>query len=191
MVNDIIAVGGVMVGVLGSMVGLFPYLKKKGIDVDKAIGTVEKGLDTANIMMSVAEPLMPAPVVNVLELIKTWAKIAAGNAEQLSHAGTINKEEREQVAENVVLNVLQEAKVPVDTNKKALIDAAIKNTVNDLGHAPVSEAQIQAQLQQAQQQIAILQQEKAQLQQTINTIQSTAQTVQTVQNTQMVQAVQS
>ncbi|WP_175412965.1 hypothetical protein [Clostridium sp. AWRP] len=176
-INILIAIGGVVV--LGATLLLFPNLKKKGIDVD---GVIDKVANEAEAIISVGkEVLLPAnPVINVLDLIDKWAKIAAGNSQQLSHAGVISKDARSQVAENVVLNVCQEAKIPVDENKKALIDAAIKNAVNDFGHEPTTEAQ-------KQEQIIKLTQENADLKQKLEAIQNT---VASTQNTSTITPVQ-
>mgnify|MGYP000844605698 FL=1 len=183
-IDILIAIGGAVVGVLGTMLFLFPNLKKNGVNVDGFIDKVEKGADEAGAIISVGKEVLPAnPVINVLDLIDKWAKIAAGNSQQLSHAGVISKDERSQVAENVVLNVCQEAKVPVDENKKALIDAAIKNAVNDFGHEPTTEAQ-------KQEQISKLTQENADLKQKLEAIQNTVASTQNA-STVTPQAVQS
>lgn len=67
--------------------------------------------------------------------MQKWAQIAVGDAEQLYHAGDINKDERRKVAESVVESVLKELNIDIDENKRELIDAAIKNAVNELGHS--------------------------------------------------------
>jgi hypothetical protein len=49
-VNDIVAVGGVLVGVIGGIYGLVPYLKKKNINTEKV-------LDTTGDVLKATEPL--------------------------------------------------------------------------------------------------------------------------------------
>lgn len=127
---------GVTVCVLLVLLALFPLLIKKGINLDNYFKETEKVVDTSNKLLGLANEVLPNnKAVNILEIIDKWAKIAVGNAEQLYHAEGIQKDERAETAENVVLNVLKELNIEVDDNKKALIAAAIKNAVNDLGHA--------------------------------------------------------
>ena len=49
-VNDIVAVGGVLVGAIGGIYGLVPYLKKKNINTEKV-------LDTTGDVLKATEPL--------------------------------------------------------------------------------------------------------------------------------------
>lgn len=177
----LITVVSVIVGVLGVLIGVFPFLKKKGYPIEKTLNTAQDVLQKAGSALDVAGQILPAnPAINILKTIENWAKIAVGNAEQLYHAGDIRKDERATVAEQVVLNVLKELNITVDDNKKALIDAAIKEAVNSLGHAPAdvkTQQEAQEQLQQANKQ---LQNENTQLKQTISNVQNTVQKLQQV-----------
>ncbi|WP_234121185.1 hypothetical protein [Clostridium hydrogenum] len=170
----VIAMLGTTVGVLGAVIGILPYAKKKGINVDGAI----KELNTKGALVQAAvdevKALLPIQAQGVINLIEKWAPIAVGNAEQLYHAGDIGKDDRAGAAESVVLNVLKELNIEVDDNKKALIDATIKNAVNDLGHVPVSEAEKNKQLQDTLNKVNTLESQNQQLQQKLNTIKSTA-----------------
>lgn len=126
---------GVLGGVIGSMLFLFPYLKKKGIDVGSKLDTAQKIVDDGDKILSIVKPILPKnQVVNVLDIIDKWAKIAVGNSEQLYHAGELGPDDRKVTAENVVTNVAEQAGITVDENKKQLIHAAIESAVNDLGH---------------------------------------------------------
>ncbi|WP_234123435.1 hypothetical protein [Clostridium hydrogenum] len=132
----IIIILAVTAGVLATLLFIFPLLKKKGVDAGKALDNAQTAVNTAGKLIDAATAVLPSnPALNILEIVEKWAKIAVGDAEQLYHAGDITKDERAKTAETVVLNVLSELKIDVDDNKKALIDAAIKNAVNDLGHA--------------------------------------------------------
>jgi hypothetical protein len=147
---------GVVGGVLGSTVA-FSLLKKKGINVDKGIETINNVVQAAEPVINVASELLPNnPSIGVLKIVEKWAKIAAGNAEQLSHAGDISKDDRAQVAEDVVNAVLKELDVEVTDNRKVLIDAAIKDVVNGFGHTEPSE-------QQRAEEKAVLENEKQEL----------------------------
>lgn len=188
-ISILIATAGVTIGVLGIMIGAIPFLKKKGVDVDKTIKDLNTKGELIEGITDQLKPVLPKKVVNVIDLIEKWAPIAAGKAEQMVHAGEIGKDDRATTAEDVVLSVLKEAEIEVDENKKKLIDAAIKNAVNDFGHAPKDVKQIQAQAEatqkqlqsekeQIQAQLSQVQNENAQLKQTIASVQATLQPTQ-------------
>jgi hypothetical protein len=137
----LIGILGTIIGVLGASIGLLPYFKNRGVNVAEALSKIEAVINEADNILDVTKPLLPKDVVNILDVIEKWSKIAVGSAEQLYHAGDIEKAERTKIAENVVLNVLNEMNITIDDNKRALIDASIKNAVNDLGHEPTTEVQ--------------------------------------------------
>ncbi|KOF56823.1 hypothetical protein AGR56_09185 [Clostridium sp. DMHC 10] len=170
----LISVIGVTFGALGAMLGVVPYLKKKNVNVDGAIKELNNKGEIVKAVADELKPILPKSAQTVIEIIEKWAPIAVGKAEQLYHAGDIQKDDRAQIAENVVLSVLKEMNINLDDNKKELIDAAIKNAVKDLGHAPVSEAEKNKQLQDALNKADTLQSQNLQLQQKLNTIKSTA-----------------
>lgn len=180
---QLLVIGGVVGAVAGFLAGV-PYLKKKGININRGVDTANNAVNLAEPVINIADTLLPNnPVVNVLKIIEKWAKIAAGNAEQLTHAGDINKEERAEVAESVVNAVLKELNIDVNDNRKILIDAAIKDVVNDFGHTDPSEAERQAKEQALQNQVSQLTTENANLKNAITTAANTAQvTTQTVSN---------
>lgn len=173
-ISMLISVLGVTFGVLGIMLGVVPYLKKKNVNVDGAIKELDSKGELVQAVADEIKPLLPTQAQIIMNTIEKWAPIAAGKAEQLYHAGDAQKEDRTQIAENVVISTLKEMKVTVDDNKKELIDAAVKNAVNDLGHAPTSEAEKNKQLQDALNKIDTLQNQNLQLQQKLSTIKSTA-----------------
>lgn len=136
---DVIAVSilfGVIGGVFGTIIFLFPYLKSKGINIKPVLSDIKKIVDTSGKFIDAASIVMPSnKALSTVKTIEEWAKIAVGDAEQLYHSGDICKEERAKVAENVVYSVLKEMNIEIDDNKKNIINAAIKNAVNDLGHS--------------------------------------------------------
>lgn len=130
---------GVVGGVIGTIMFLFPYLKKKGIDVTSVLLDVRKVVDTSDKIIDTVNEVLPGnPAVGALQVIEKWAQIAVGDAEELYHTGDICKADREKVAKSVVLSVIKELNIEIDENKRQLIDAAIKNAVNDLGHSSKS-----------------------------------------------------
>lgn len=170
----VIAMLGTTVGVLGIVLGILPYAKKKDINVDGAIKELNSKGELIQAAVDEIKPILPTQAQGVINLIEKWAPIAAGNAEQLYHAGDISKDDRAGAAESVVLNVLKEMNITVDDNKKALIDATIKNAVNDLGHAPADAKQLQATQDDLKAKNQELQDKNTQLQQTINQITTAA-----------------
>lgn len=136
---DVIAVSmlcGVIGGVLGTIMFLFPYLKSKGINIKSVLMDIRSVINVSDKLIDAASGIVPDnKALNVVKAIEEWAKIAVGDAEQLYHSGDICKEERAKVAENVVYSVLKEMNIEIDDNKKNIINAAIKNAVNDLGHS--------------------------------------------------------
>jgi hypothetical protein len=96
-------------------------------------------------------------------------------AEQLAHAGSLQtNEEKFKSAQETVYAALKEINVTPTDNQKKLIDDFIQEAVNDLGHAPVSEAEKNAQIAKINQDLAAVQAENTQLKQKLTTIQSTA-----------------
>lgn len=171
---------GVVGVVLGSLGGI-TYCRKKSINIDKGIDTVTNIVQTAEPIVGVADALFPNnPAVVILKTIEKWAKIAAGNAEQLKHAGDISGDQRADTAEKVVNAVLKELNIDVTENRKILMDAAIKDIVNSFGHTEPTEAQKQAQLQQVQQQLQQQMLQNQQLQQKLAQVQSAVGTTTTV-----------
>lgn len=167
-VNDIVAIGGVLVGVIGGIFGLVPYLKKKGVDTEKVLDTTQNVLEATEPLIHVAEGI-PAlkPAATLVDFMEKKALSGAKVAEQLGHAGELKtNEEKFKKAQQVVYNSLTEINITPTDNQKKLIDDFIQEAVNDLGHAPVSEAEKNVQLQKVQA-------ENVQLKQKLTTIQST------------------
>ena len=127
---------GVLAGAVMVMLIVFPILKKRGIDVNDVLEQTKKAVDSSGKILTIVKSTVPNNgVLNILDIVQKWAQIAVGDAEQLYHAGDINKDERTKVAESVVESVLKELNIDIDENKRELIDAAIKNAVNELGHS--------------------------------------------------------
>lgn len=127
---------GILSGAVIVMLIVFPILKKRGIDVNDVLDQTKKAVDSSGKILTIVKSTLPNNgVLNILDIVQKWAQIAVGDAEQLYHAGDINKDERRKVAESVVESVLKELNIDIDENKRELIDAAIKNAVNELGHS--------------------------------------------------------
>jgi hypothetical protein len=181
--NDILAVGGVLVGVIGAIFGLVPFLKKKNIDAEKVLDTTQNVLEAAEPLIQVAKTIPELRTgANLVDLIQNKAISAAKIAEQLGHAGKLkDNEEKFNYARNTVYSILKEIDVDPTDNQKKLIDDFIQEGVNDLGHAAPAEAEKNTQLQK-------IQAENSQLKQKLTTIQNTVGTTQNT-NTQATQPV--
>ncbi|HCW04436.1 MAG TPA: hypothetical protein DGK91_07875 [Clostridium sp.] len=125
----------VTIGVIAIVVGLVPFLKKRGINLTSYFATANKVVNKANYTVDLLNQALPDnKVVDILEIIAKWAKIAVGNAEQLYHTGEIKKDQRAEVADRVVNNVLEILNIEPTENLKFLINAAIEEAVNALDH---------------------------------------------------------
>ncbi|WP_195603730.1 hypothetical protein [Clostridium tyrobutyricum] len=175
-VNDIVAVGGVLVGVIGGIYGLVPYLKKKNINTEKILDTTGDVLKATEPLIQVAKGIPSLkPAATLVDWIEQKAVAGVKAAEQLAHAGSLQtNEEKFKSAQETVYAALKEINVTPTDNQKKLIDDFIQEAVNDLGHAPVSEAEKNAQIAKINQDLAAVQAENTQLKQTIASIQSTA-----------------
>lgn len=174
-VNDIVAIGGVLVGVIGGSFGLMPYFNKKGINTGTILTGTEQTLTAVEPIIKVAEtvPALKSEAV-LVDWIEQKSKAGVKAAEQLYHSGSLKtNEEKFSAAQQTTYSALKEINVTPTDNQKKLIDDFIQEAVNDLGHAPVSEAEKNAQLQKVQQDLSAAQAENSQLKQTIVNIQNT------------------
>ncbi|OBR94232.1 hypothetical protein D9O40_13005 [Clostridium autoethanogenum] len=179
-VNDIVAIGGVLVGVIGGIFGLTPYLKKRNINVDKVLNTTEQVLTAAEPLIKISETF-PAlkPAGSLIDWMEQKAKAGVKAAEQLYHSGILETDEdRFKAAQNTVYAALKEINVEPTMNQKKLISDFIQEAVNDLGHANPTEAEKNAQIQKAQQDLVEVQKENEKLKQKLANIQNTVTPVQ-------------
>lgn len=167
-VNDVAAVGGVLVGVIGGIFGLVPYLKKKGVDTEKVLDTTQNVSEAAEPLIQVAKTILALkPVATLVDWLEQKAVARVKAAEELGHAGELKtNEDKFKKAQEVVYNSLKEINITPTDNQKKLIDDFIQEAVNDLGHATPTEAEKNAQLQN-------MQAENMQLKQKLTTIQNT------------------
>ncbi|UZQ49879.1 hypothetical protein [Clostridium kluyveri] len=179
-INDVVAVGGVLVGVIGGIFGLVPYLKKRGIDTEKVLDTTENILEGTEPFIQLAKTI-PAlkPGATLVDWIEKKAVAGVKAAEQLAHDGSLKtNEEKFNAAQNTVYAALKEINVEPTLNQKKLISDFIQEAVNDLGHAGPMESEKDTQITKVQQDLAAAQAENTQLKQTIASIQSAAGAVQ-------------
>lgn len=173
-----IATIGTTIGVIGGVCGIVPLLKSKKINEGGILTTVNTIGSDVKKLADDLKPFLPAKITTAIDIIEKWGPIAAGHAQQLWHAGDISADDRAQTAEDIVINALKEEGFDVDDNRKALINAAIKNAVDKLGHTDPDVKQLQSTIDQQKSQLEQAQQQNTQLKQTIDTITTTAQAVQ-------------
>ncbi|AZV57908.1 hypothetical protein [Clostridium sp. AWRP] len=171
--NDILAIGGILVGITGSIFGAVPYLSKKNFNMDKILNTTEQTLTAVEplIQLAKAVPGLKSEVV-LVDWMEQKAKAGVKSAQQLYHAGLLKSDEdRFKSAQDTVYAALKEINVEPTLNQRKLISDFIQEAVNDLGHATPTETEKNAKIQEAQQDLVKVQQENEQLRKTISTIQ--------------------
>ncbi|WP_368489415.1 hypothetical protein [Clostridium sp. BJN0013] len=121
-INDIVAIGGVLVGVIGVIFGLVPYLKKKGINTGEVLYTTGNVLEATEPLIQVAKTIPELRAgATLVDLIQDKAISAAKIAEQLG--GKLKDNEGKfNYARNTVYSILKEINVDPTDNQKKLID---------------------------------------------------------------------
>ncbi len=185
---QLLVIGGVVGAVIGFL-GRIPFLKKKGVNIAQGIDTASNIVKAADPVINAVNAILPGnKTVGVLKVIEKWASIAVGQAQQLYYSESIGRDERISTAQNVVYNALLELNIPLDQNKKNLINAAIENAVKDLGHNKTEDDKI-AEKQALQAQVIQLTTENTNLRNTIAQVNATtAQTTPSDTTNNVVQA---
>lgn len=182
---QLIAMGGTTVGVIGAVIGAFPYLKNKGIDISKLLDTANTALTAAGPAIDAVKGLLPAnPAINLIDFIDKEAVKAVKGAQQLNDSSQLTSDARKQTAQNSVYAALKEIGIDPSDDQKKLIDDAIEAAVYDLPHAPADVKQLQTTIDQQTSQNQQLQNENTQLKQTIQTITQVVQPITATTNTE-------
>lgn len=174
---------GVSLGVIATILVLFPLLKKKNIKTDEILAKVDTALTGADGVIGIADKVIPNnPIINVLKLVEKYVHIGVGQAEQLYLASNLSADERNAKAKDTINTALKMLNIEITPEIDKIIDGSIESEVLALGHKPVDEkakeAQVQSQIQTIQQQNTDLQNQNTQLKNTIQAVQNTVQTVQ-------------
>lgn len=158
-------------GVVGTVIGAIPYLTKKGVNVEKAIKNVDKGLTAADGVITVANELLPGnPVVNALKIVDKYAHIGVSQAEQLYLTSQLKPDERNAKAKETIYAALTAANITVTPELQKIIDGAIETEVLALGHKTPTEAEKATQVAKIQEENSKLAQENQELNQKISNI---------------------
>ncbi|WPC40606.1 bZIP transcription factor [Clostridium sp. JS66] len=168
---SILVMLGVVMGVLGIMLIVVPALKKNGINGEANLKKIQEVVGASDAAIKAVDGILPGnKAVGILKVIEKWAIIAVGHAQQLYYTKSIDKDERKKVAQDVIYKMLRELNVELTESRQYLINAAIENAVNDLGHTDSTEAEKQAQKQELQTKVIQLTTENTNLKNTINDI---------------------
>ncbi|AWI04082.1 phage holin, LLH family [Clostridium drakei] len=138
---SILVILGVVVGVLGIMLIIIPALKKNGINGEENLKKVQEIVGASDAVIKSIDAILPGnKAIDILKVIEKWAIIAVGHAQQLYYTENIGKDERKKVAQDVIYKILEELDIEITESRKYLINAAIENAVNDLGHDPIMQS---------------------------------------------------
>ena len=131
----LIAVIVIVVGVVAIVSLFLPYLKKRGIDMDKLIGQTRQAINASSQAVEILKPFIAdlPGASNVGDIFKI-VDIAVGDAEHLLHIGKLPKDERETEARKYISRALSYAKIEETPEVKTLVDGALRASVEALGH---------------------------------------------------------
>lgn len=156
-------------GILGTLIGVIPYLKNKGINVQDTIQNVDKGLTAADGILNVATELLPGnSIVNALKIVDKYAHVGVNQAEQLYLTSQLSEDQRNAKAKETIQAALTAANITVTPELEKIIDGAIETEVLALGHKIPTEAEQAAKVAEIENENNQLKIKNAQLQQTIS-----------------------
>lgn len=114
---------------------IFPYLKRKGIDVDKVLGQTKDALGTINKTLEIIRPFIDdKSSISIVDKICSIASIGVGNAEQLYHIGQLEAGDRKDEAYKYITDSLKLIGVDITPEVDRVIEGAIQAEVLGLGH---------------------------------------------------------
>ena len=132
-IKNILIIIGIVIAVFATLVYLFPYLKKKGIDVDKPMQYVNTGLDVVDNGIDALKSIMPNnSYLIIADKIIEYAQKGYEMAEQLNAIGKIEKgEAKKEAATTYVYNALKLIPgINVEDEKiKSIVDGSIEAAV--------------------------------------------------------------
>lgn len=126
-----------VVAVIGLACALiFPWLKKKGVNVPSTLAVTSGVLDGADTITDILKMAFPtSAVVNVVDKVIDYAKVGVQKAEQLYIINTISKDERKEEATKFVYEALEIAGIERTAAIDKIVDGAVEAAVLALGHA--------------------------------------------------------
>lgn len=134
-INIILLIIAVVAVIAAACAFIFPWLKKRGVNVPSALGVTSGVLDGADTITDILKMAFPASaVVNVVDKVIDYAKIGVQKAEQLYIINTISKDERKEEATKFVYEALEIAGIERTAAIDKIVDGAVEAAVLTLGH---------------------------------------------------------
>ncbi|APC41042.1 hypothetical protein [Clostridium estertheticum] len=170
---------GVTLGVVATMLVLFPLIKRKDVKVDEVLQKVDVALNGAGAVIAVADKIMPVnPAFDILKVVEKYVHVGVHQAEQLCINSKLGKDERNAKSKEIIYAALKLLNIEPTEEIDTIINGTIEAETLALGHKDLTEVEKQAQLQKVQVRASQLQVENVQLKQTIATIQGAVQVAQ-------------
>ena len=116
---------------------LVPFLKKKGVKIDRLIEDSKILINGTDAVISTADKLMPKnKTIDKLKVIESYAKIGVAEAEQLYLSSNLKANERNTKAKDTIYNALKLCGIEKTPEIEKIVDGVIESEVLALGHAP-------------------------------------------------------
>lgn len=135
-INIIILIYAGAATLFGACAFLFPWLKKKGVNVPTALEVGEIAVTGADQITDILKALFPGnAAVTIADKIIDYAAVGVKKAQQLYHINQITGDERKAEAMKFVYDALELAGVERTAAIDKIIDGAVEAAVLALGHA--------------------------------------------------------
>lgn len=109
---------------------LFPYLKKKGINIGSALQEIKNLLNDMQSYVNAAKALEPTnKTIKLIDIVGQYAKIAVNYAEQMYISSQLSDDKRKPTAEQYIYEILEKMDIKVDDNVKTIVSGAIEAEV--------------------------------------------------------------
>lgn len=179
--NTLVVLGiilGIALGVTLIVYIVLPALIKKEVPVQEYVEITDKVLTKTDAFMGIVKEILPNnATVNIVQKIINICEIGVKNAEQLCKIQEITKDQRKDAANQYIQTVLKESGIEITPAREKIIEGAIEAAVYAIGHKETTEAEKQAALEEAQNQVAEANAKAAELQKTIDNIADSDQAV--------------
>ena len=134
-IQTLLIVLAILVCVVLILAFLLPFLKRKGVNMQKIFDQANNALAVASNTFETLRPfLADLPGVSVFDDVMAAAHVGVGNAEQLYHIGELDPAKRKEAARQYVIDVAKLTGIEITPEVERLIDGAIEAEVLELGH---------------------------------------------------------
>jgi hypothetical protein len=135
-INGILLIVTMISIVVAAIAIVFPWLKKKGVDLKPTFKVAEgvvNGADTITDILKAAFPT--SAIAGIADKIIDYARIGVEKAEQLYYINEITGDQRKAEAIRFVHDALKLANIETTPAIEKIIDGAVEAGVYALGHA--------------------------------------------------------